>query len=152
LIPASAVEAMRTGSVIVDLAAETGGNCELTAPGEVVVREGVTIIGTLNLPATMPVHASQMYSRVIQNLFGLLLKDGQLDLNLDDEIIRGMCITHNGEIIQEQTRKAMHLDDASPPAPPEPPAPPAEEHLPATGNGSAPTEREATKESPTTSG
>lgn len=125
LIPESAVAAMRTGSVIVDLAAETGGNCDLTAPGEIVVREGVTIIGLLNLPATMPVHASQMYARVMQNLMGLLLKDGTLNINLDDEIIRGMCITKDGDVIQEMTRKAMSLNDV--PAPASPPAEPAPE-------------------------
>ncbi len=117
LIPASAVEAMRTGSVIVDLAAETGGNCDLTVPGEIVVREGVTIIGQLNLPSTMPVHASQMYARVIQNLLGLLVKDGQLDVNLDDDVIKGMCITRDGEIVHDMTRKAMKLDEAAEPAP-----------------------------------
>jgi NAD(P) transhydrogenase subunit alpha len=110
LIPASAVEAMRTGSVIVDLAAETGGNCDLTVPGEIVVREGVTIIGQLNLPSTMPVHASQMYARVIQNLLGLLVKDGQLNVDLSDDVIKGMCITRDGEIIHDMTRKAMKLD------------------------------------------
>jgi NAD(P) transhydrogenase subunit alpha len=146
LIPASAVEAMRTGSVIVDLAAETGGNCELTAPGEVVVREGVTIIGTLNLPATMPVHASQMYSRVIQNLLGLLLKDGQIDLNLEDDIIKGMCITHGGTVIQEQTRKAMNLDAAPPPAPPEPPAPAAEDVTQPADDESTPEEGATAKD------
>ena len=152
LIPASAVEAMRTGSVIVDLAAETGGNCELTVPGEVVVREGVTIIGTLNLPATMPVHASQMYARVIQNLLGLLIKDGQLDLNLEDEIIRGMCITHGGEIIQEQTRKAMNLDATPPPAPAPSPAPAANGDTPTSEIESTPAELEATEETRTTTG
>jgi NAD(P) transhydrogenase subunit alpha len=127
LIPASAVEAMHAGSVIVDLAAETGGNCELTVPGEVVVKEGVTIIGTLNLPATMPVHASQMYSRVMQNLLDLLVKDGRINLNLDDAILKGMTITKDGEVIQEQTRKAMNLDDSAPPLPPAAPeAPPTD--------------------------
>jgi len=115
LIPASAVAAMRTGSVIVDLAAETGGNCELTEPGETVVREGVTIIGLLNLPSTMPVHASQMYARTIQNLLGLMIKDGQLNLNMEDEIIKGMCITRDGEIVHEQTRKAMNIDPVEAP-------------------------------------
>jgi len=128
LIPASAVEAMRTGSVIVDLAAETGGNCDLTVPGEIVVREGVTIIGQLNLPATMPVHASQMYARVIQNLLGLLVKDGQLDVNLGDDVIKGMCITRDGEIIHEMTRKIMKLDDAEALAPV--PAPPPVDPVP----------------------
>jgi len=115
LIPASAVAAMRTGSVIVDLAGEAGGNCELSEPGETVVREGVTILAPLNLPSTMPVHASQMYARVVQNLLGLLLKDGRLALDLDDEILRGMCITRDGEIIQEQTRRAMGLELVEPP-------------------------------------
>jgi NAD(P) transhydrogenase subunit alpha len=123
LIPASAVEGMRTGSVIVDLAAETGGNCELTVPGEIVVRKGVTIIGQLNLPATMPVHASQMYSRVVQNLLGLLVKDGSLNVDLGDDVIKGMCITRDGEIIQEMTRKAMNLDDETPPRPADVPSP-----------------------------
>ncbi len=134
LIPASAVRAMRTGSVVVDLAAETGGNCDLTSPGEVVVREGVTIIGTLNLPAMMPVHASQMYARVLQNLLGLLLKDGQIDLNLSDDVIKGMTITHRGDVIQEATRKAMGLD-AAPPAPePEPEPDPEPEQVDTTGD------------------
>ena len=131
LIPASAVEAMRTGSVIVDLAAETGGNCDLTEPGEIVVREGVTIIGQLNLPAAMPVHASQMYARVIQNFLGLLIKDGALDVNLDDDVIKGMCITRGGEVVQEMTRKAMKLDDAPAPDPvPPPPAAPSSQAEP----------------------
>jgi hypothetical protein len=129
LIPAVAVEKMRTGSVIVDLAAETGGNCELTVPGEIVEREGVTIIGLLNLPALIPVHASQMYSRVIQNLLGLLVKDGAIDLNMEDEIFQGICITRDGEIIQPQTRKAMGLDAApeAAPAPVSTPVPEATE-------------------------
>jgi hypothetical protein len=112
MIPTVAVERMRTGSVIVDLAAETGGNCELTVPGEVVVREGVTIIGLLNLPATLPVHASQMYSRVIQNLLNLLIQDGKMNLNMEDDIFKGMVITRDGQVVQEQTRKLMGLDDA----------------------------------------
>lgn len=117
MIPEVAVQNMRTGSVIVDLAAETGGNCELTVPGEIVQREGVTIIGTLNLPALLPVHASQMYSRVIQNLLNLLIKDGQVDLNMDDDIFKGMVITRDGEVVQEQTRKVMGLEEAPAPAP-----------------------------------
>ncbi len=125
MIPEVAVQRMRTGSVIVDLAAETGGNCALTVPGEVVEREGVTIIGTLNLPATIPVHASQMYSRVIQNLLNLLIKDGQVDLNMEDDIFKGMVITRDGEIVQEQTRKMMGLEGAPAAAPA--PAPVAEQ-------------------------
>lgn len=117
MIPASAIERMHHGSVIVDLAAETGGNSELTVPGEVVTEHGVTIIGTLNLPATLPVHASQMYGRVITNFLDLLVKDGAVNLNFEDEIIAGMAITHRGDIVQAQTRKMMGLDDQAAPAP-----------------------------------
>src|SRR6478752_3525789 len=93
LIPASAVEAMRPGSVIVDLAAETGGNCELTEPGEEVVREGVTIVGRLNLPSEMPFHASQLYARNVQALLMHLAPEGALVLDFDDEITAGACVT-----------------------------------------------------------
>ena len=98
LIPASAVEAMREGSVIVDLAAEAGGNCELTEPGEDVVREGVTIVGNTNLPSTVPVHASQLYSRNVQALLTHLAPDGELTLDWDDEITAGACVTRREEV------------------------------------------------------
>ncbi len=113
LIPASAVSAMRTGSVIVDLAGEAGGNCELSEPGETVVKEGVTILAPLNVPSMLPVHASQMYARTIQNLLGLLIRDGELHLDLNDDIVKGMCITRDGEVIQEQTRQAMNMGAAT---------------------------------------
>jgi NAD(P) transhydrogenase subunit alpha len=93
LIPASAVQAMRTGSVIVDLAAEAGGNCELTEPGEEVVREGVTLIGHTNLPSTVPVHASQLLARNVHALLTHLAPDGELALDWDDEITAGACVT-----------------------------------------------------------
>ncbi|HEV2590531.1 MAG TPA: Re/Si-specific NAD(P)(+) transhydrogenase subunit alpha [Gaiellaceae bacterium] len=93
LISAEAVRAMRPGSVIVDLAAETGGNCELTKPGEEIVESGVTIVGTTNLPSTMPTHASQLLSRNMASLLGLLVKDGALVLDWDDEIVSGACVT-----------------------------------------------------------
>jgi proton-translocating NAD(P)+ transhydrogenase subunit alpha len=101
LVTAEGVAAMRPGSVIVDLAAETGGNCELTEPGKVVVREGVTIVGTLNLPSTMPLHASQMYARNITNLLALIIKDGQLELDFDDAIVADACITHQGRVVSK---------------------------------------------------
>jgi NAD(P) transhydrogenase subunit alpha len=101
LVTAEGVAAMRPGSVIVDLAAETGGNCELTEPGKVVVREGVTIVGTLNLPSTMPLHASQMYARNITNLLALIIKDGQLELDFDDAIVADACITHRGHVVSK---------------------------------------------------
>jgi NAD(P) transhydrogenase subunit alpha len=93
LIPASAVAAMRPGSVIVDLAAEAGGNCELTVPGEEVEREGVTIVGLTNLPSTMPYHASQLYSRNVSALLTHLAPDGELRLDFDDAITGGACVT-----------------------------------------------------------
>ena len=93
IIPASAVQTMRPGSVIVDLAAETGGNCELTVPGEIAVRESVTLVGLTNLPSTMPYHASMLYSRNIQALLLHLAPEGQLNLDWDDEITKGACVT-----------------------------------------------------------
>jgi len=93
LIPTSAVAAMRPGSVIVDLAADTGGNCELTVPGEVAVREGVTIVGLTNIPASMPTHASQLYARNVIALLTHLAPEGELALDWDDEITAGTCVT-----------------------------------------------------------
>ena len=98
LIPASAVRAMRPGSVIVDLAAEAGGNCELTEPGEEVVREGVTVVGLTNLPSTVPVHASQLYARNVQALLTHLAPEGELHLDWDDEITAGACVTRREEV------------------------------------------------------
>ena len=93
LIPQSAVENMRRGSVIVDLAAETGGNCEVTVPGEDVVHAGVTVIGTTNLPSLMAYHASQLYSRNVGALLAHLAPEGELTLDWNDEITRGACVT-----------------------------------------------------------
>ena len=94
LVTAEAVEGMKPGSVIVDLAGEAGGNCELTVPGEVIVAHDVTIVSPLNLPATMPEHASALYARNVQSLLELIAgEDGQANLNFDDEIIAGACIT-----------------------------------------------------------
>ncbi len=93
LIPATAVERMRPGSVIVDLAAETGGNCELTRPGEVVDAGGVTVVGLLNLPSMMAGHASQLYARNVSALLSHLAPGGELALDWDDEITAGTCVT-----------------------------------------------------------
>ena len=93
IIPASAVRAMRPGSVIVDLAADTGGNCELTQPGEIAEREGVTLVGLTNLPATMPYHASTLYSRNVFALVSHLAPGGELGLDWSDEITAGACVT-----------------------------------------------------------
>jgi len=108
LLTEQMVEEMKPASVVVDMAAETGGNCELTEPGEVVEHNGVAIHGPLNLPAAVPVHASQFYSR---NTSSLLLhltdEEGELRLNFEDEITDGCCITHAGEIRHEATREAL---------------------------------------------
>jgi NAD(P) transhydrogenase subunit alpha len=101
LITEDAVRAMRPGSVIVDLAAEAGGNCGLTQPGETVVRDGVTIVGETNLPATMPIHASQMYSRNVWTLLDHLISQGELVLDFEDEITRETCVTHDGRVLKE---------------------------------------------------
>jgi proton-translocating NAD(P)+ transhydrogenase subunit alpha len=107
LVTEEAVKLMKPGSVIVDLAAESGGNCELTEPGETVIRHDVKIIGPLNVPSTMAEHASQLYARNIQSLLGLMITDeGQLALDFDDEVIAGACITRGGEIVHEGARAA----------------------------------------------
>jgi NAD(P) transhydrogenase subunit alpha len=98
LIPAAAVTAMRPGSVIVDLAAEAGGNCELTSPGEVAVREGVTIVGLTNLPSMMPYHASQLYARNVAALLHHLAPEGEPVLDFEDEITAGACVTRKEEV------------------------------------------------------
>jgi NAD(P) transhydrogenase subunit alpha len=107
LVTAAGVHNMRPGSVIVDLAGEAGGNCELTEPGQTIVVDDVTITAPLNLPATMPEHASQLYSRNIQSLLELITGDeGQLELNFDDEVVAGACITRDGEIVHEGAKAA----------------------------------------------
>jgi NAD(P) transhydrogenase subunit alpha len=100
LVTAEAVQGMKPGSVVVDLAGEAGGNCELTRPGDVVVEHDVTIVSPLNLPATMPEHASQLYARNVQALLELMLDDeGNLAMDFDDEVIAGACVVREGEAV-----------------------------------------------------
>jgi NAD(P) transhydrogenase subunit alpha len=107
LVTEDAVKLMKPGSVIVDLAAESGGNCELTEAGKTVVRHDVKILGPLNVPSTMAEHASQLYARNVESLLGLMISDeGQLSLDFDDEVIAGACITRDGEIVHEAARAA----------------------------------------------
>jgi H+-translocating NAD(P) transhydrogenase subunit alpha len=122
LVDKEMVESMKPGSVIVDLAAESGGNCELTEPGETVKHNQVTIVGPVNLPSTMPIHASQLYSRNMYNLIGHITedrsedkdeKDLHLKLDFEDEIISETCITHEGEIRQRAIREALEEAGAS---------------------------------------
>jgi NAD(P) transhydrogenase subunit alpha len=107
LISEAMVQAMRPGSVIVDLAAEQGGNCALTEPGQEVVRHGVTIMGPTNLPSTMPFHASQMYARTVTSFLGHLLRDGAVRLELDDDLTRGPLVTHRGEVVHPAVKAAL---------------------------------------------
>jgi len=116
LITEEMVKTMRPGSVIVDLAAEAGGNCELTEPGKEVVKHGVRIIGLTNLPATMPGSSTQMLSKNIQTLVKHLVRSGELVLNFDDEITRGATITHGGKIVHDATAKALGIEPAPIPA------------------------------------
>jgi NAD(P) transhydrogenase subunit alpha len=104
LIEEDAVRAMRPGSVIVDLAAEKGGNCAASVPDQEVVVHGVTIIGPTNLPAEVSSNASQMYSKVLTTFLKHLVSDGQLVLDLEDEITRGALMTHEGKIVNEAVR------------------------------------------------
>jgi NAD(P) transhydrogenase subunit alpha len=130
LITKEMIKTMRPGSVIVDMAAEMGGNTELTEAGkEVVTDNGVRIIGFTNLPATMPGSATQMYAKNIQTLVQHLVKDGKLDLDFTDEITAGATITHDGKVVNEATAKALGIEPAAPA--PEPAPEPAKADAPA---------------------
>ena len=118
LVTDEMVKSMKPGSVIVDMAAEMGGNVEGTEPGKEVVRHGVKIIGFTNLPATMPGSATQMYAKNVQTLVKHLVKDGRIDLDFADEITRGATITHDGKVIHEATAKALGIEVAAPAAKP----------------------------------
>ncbi len=107
IVTAAMVAGMKPGSVIVDIAAESGGNCELTEAGKTVDHNGVTIVGPVNLPASAPIHASEMYSKNLYNFLELMLKDGALTLDWDDELIAKTCLTHAGEIKHEPTKKLV---------------------------------------------
>ena len=104
------VDAMKKGSVIVDLAAENGGNCEDTVAGEVTTKNGVIIDGTLNLPSTMQVHSSQLYAKNISTFISHMTKDGILEINMEDEIVAGSIFTHQGKITHEPTQQAVNKD------------------------------------------
>jgi NAD(P) transhydrogenase subunit alpha len=112
LITAEMVRGMPAGSVIVDLAAERGGNCELTRPGETVVDNGVTILGPLNLPSTIPYHASQMYARNVATFLKHLVRNGALTIDTADEITRGTLVTHAGEVVHARVREALAAEPA----------------------------------------
>jgi len=107
LITKETVAGMKPGSVIVDLAAEAGGNCELTRADETVVVNGVTILGPTNLPTTVPVHASQLYGRNVTELLKELIKEDKLALDFEDEVVKGACVTHEGQVVNEAVKAAV---------------------------------------------
>ena len=109
LVTKDMVQRMAPGSVVIDLAAERGGNCELTKPDEITVAHGVTIIGEYNLAGTVPYHASQMYARNVTAFLLHLVKDGKINLNLQDEIIRETLVTHDGEVVSTRVREFFSL-------------------------------------------
>jgi H+-translocating NAD(P) transhydrogenase subunit alpha len=102
---------MKPGSVIVDIAAEQGGNCACTDPGKDIVWNGITIIGPINLPSSMPVHASQLYAKNLTSLMQLLIKDKAVHLDFADDIIDAACITHAGEIRSSRIKEALQALD-----------------------------------------
>ena len=110
LIPSSMVEAMKKGSVIIDLAAENGGNCQDTVAGEVKNINGVTIDGTLNFPSMMQVHSSQLYAKNISTFISHMTKEGAIEIDMEDEIISGSIFTHQGKITHEPTQQAVKKD------------------------------------------
>ncbi len=114
LITEEMVRGMRPGSVILDLAAEQGGNCALTEPGREIVRHGVVIIGPMNLPSTIPFQASEMYARTVTNYLAHLLKDGRPYLDLEDELTRGPLVTHRGEVVHEIVKARLCSENSTP--------------------------------------
>jgi NAD(P) transhydrogenase subunit alpha len=113
LITAEMASAMMPGSVIVDVAAERGGNCELTRPGETIVHQGVTILGPLNLPSAVPRDTSLMYASNVTALLRLVVQNGALTLNLDDEIIRETLVTHENKVVHPRVLEILGLSSAS---------------------------------------
>ena len=107
LVTADMVQGMKPGSVIVDLAVEQGGNCELSEAGKTVVKHGVKIMGESNLPATMPYDASTMFARNVHSLMGLFIKGGELNLDINDEVIKGTLLTHDGNVVHAPTAEAL---------------------------------------------
>jgi H+-translocating NAD(P) transhydrogenase subunit alpha len=111
LVTKEMVAGMTLGSVIVDLAAERGGNCELTRSDEIIQEHGVTIVGTINVASTVPYHASQMYAKNLTNFLMHVVKSGAMALNLDDEITRSTLVTHGGEIVNARVREFYSLPE-----------------------------------------
>ena len=113
LITKETVAGMKNGSVIVDLAASTGGNCELTKNNETVISGGVKIIGNSNLPSTVPFDASKMFGKNVLNFLKLILNEGKINLNFEDDLVKGTCITHNKEIINQKLKESLTAQPAN---------------------------------------
>jgi len=107
LITEEAVDGMKRGSIVVDLAGATGGNCAVSQADVVVERDGVTIMAPTNLAATVPVHASQLYSRNVTSFLSLLINDGQLQIDMKDDVVGPSCVTHNGDVINQRVAAAL---------------------------------------------
>ena len=112
LVTEAAVKGMKRGSVIIDLAGATGGNCAVSKPDEIVERDGVTIMAPLNLAATVPVHASQLYSRNITAFLNLLIKDGELRIDMADDVVGPSCVTHQGQVVNERVAAMLEATPA----------------------------------------
>ncbi|HET6892040.1 MAG TPA: hypothetical protein VFH31_13135, partial [Pyrinomonadaceae bacterium] len=107
LVTEEAVQGMKRGSVVIDLAGLTGGNCAVSRPDQVVELNGVTILAPTNLAATVPVHASQMYSRNVTSFLSLLIKEGELKIDLTDDVIGPSCVTHQGQVVNQHLRTTL---------------------------------------------
>ncbi len=107
LITEEAVNGMKRGSIVIDLAGSTGGNCALSQPDATVERDGVTIVAPTNLPATVPVHASQLYSRNVTSFLSLLIKDGQLEIDMNDDVVGPSCVTHDGQVVNQRVAASL---------------------------------------------
>lgn len=127
LITEEMVKSMHAGSVIVDLAAPSGGNCELSESGTTVVKHDVTIIGPDNLPATIPVHSSQMYAKNAVTFLLEMVSEGELTVDLENDVVGPACLSHDGEVRNDRVRDALGLSPLAPPPAPEPEPEPAEE-------------------------
>lgn len=127
IITTEMIKGMAPGSVIIDLAAEQGGNCEPTVAGEVVDVEGVRVIGVVNLPGTIPVHASQLFGKNVANFLGLMVSDGRLDTEVDDDVIRDSVVARGGDVVNNRVREALGLEKLPEPEPPAPDPEPAAE-------------------------
>ena len=112
LITEDAVNGMKRGSIVIDLAGSTGGNCALSEPDATVERDGVTIVAPTNLAATVPVHASQLYSRNVTSFLSLLIKNGELNLDMNDDVVGPSCVTHNGQVVNQRVASSLSVPTA----------------------------------------